>query len=93
MPSAADLRAELKVMRSEHPDHVPVSKMKVADVMGAIERMRHITETTPAVAQSKKVKMAKAESESDEEAPKKAAAPKMSMADRMAKIRAMKKKD
>ena len=91
MPSAADLRAELKVMRSEHPDHVPVSKMKVADVMGAIERMRHITETTPAVAQGKKVKMADSEPPKAPKADEKA--PKMSMADRMAKIRAMRKKD
>ena len=66
MPSAADLRAELKVMREEHPDHQPVSRMKKGDISNLIERMKFKTETTPAVAQTKKepTKPAKGEVES-----------------------------
>lgn len=114
MPSIADLRAELKVMRESHPDHMPVSKMKKADVSGAIERMKHLTETTPAIAQTKReipammkpevvdkapkeakvAKVSKAKAPAVEKAPaEKAPAVKESMKDKMAKIRALKKKE
>ena len=115
MPSTAEMRAELKVMRETSKDHVPVSRMKKADISGAIERMKHLTETTPAIAQTKKglpdsmkpekaSKKEKVESSSEDEAPmvlkaskkpvvKKPEASKETMKDRMARIRAMKKKD
>lgn len=76
MPSTAEMRAELKVMRESSVDHVPVSRMKKADISGAIERMKHLTESTPAIAQTKKTlpdsmkpekKVKVVESESDEE--------------------------
>lgn len=91
MPSAAELRAELKVMRESHPDYKPVSKMKKADVAHCLERMKMVTETTPAIALTRKEppammkaevaekpKKAKKEamSESDEEKPKKKASEK-----------------
>lgn len=78
MPSTAEMRAELKVMRESSVDHVPVSRMKKADISGAIERMKHLTESTPAIAQTKKTlpdsmkpekKVKVVESESDEEKP------------------------
>lgn len=135
MQSTAEMRATLKVMRESSADHVPVSRMKKADISGAIERLKHLTETTPAIAQTKKglpesmksdktnepVRVApkkKAtlnvgtlyESSSEDEAPmvlkaskkplvvkevkaKKPEASKENMKDRMARIRAMKKKD
>jgi hypothetical protein len=83
MPSTADLRATLKVMRESSADHIPVSRMKKADISGAIERMKFLTETTPAIAQTKKgvlpdamkpekkVKMVESASSSDEEKPMK----------------------
>jgi len=82
MPSTAEMRAELKVMRESSADHIPVSRMKKADISGAIERMKHLTETTPAIAQTKKglpdsmkpekkVKMVESASSSDEEKPMK----------------------
>ena len=45
--SAAELRAELKALRKEHPDHAPVSKMKKKDVSDLIQRMRAGREETP----------------------------------------------
>lgn len=71
MPSASELRAELKVMRETHPDHKPVSKMKKADVAHALERMKMMTETTPAIAMTRKEAPAMMKSESAEK-PKKA---------------------
>ena len=50
MPSAAELRAELKALRKEHPDHTPVSKMKKGDISDLIQRMKMRVEETPAVA-------------------------------------------
>jgi|APGre2960657423_1045063.scaffolds.fasta_scaffold132886_1 hypothetical protein len=90
MPSTAEMRAELKVMRESSADHVPVSRMKKADISGAIERMKHLTETTPAIAQTKKglpdsmkpekkekkVKMVESPSSSEDEAPMKVKASK-----------------
>lgn len=54
MPSAHELRTELKEMRSSHPDHQPVSRMKKADISGLIERMKFHTETTQSVAMTKR---------------------------------------
>ena len=51
MPSAAELRAELKEMRKSHPDHMPVSKMHKKDVAATIERMRAHLEASPSIAQ------------------------------------------
>lgn len=48
--SAAELRAELKALRKEHPDHAPVSKMKKKDVSDLIQRMKNGREETPPVA-------------------------------------------
>ena len=76
MPSTAEMRAELKVMRESSADHVPVSRMKAVDLSTALERLRLRTETVPAIAQMKPAKLAKmsktvsmAESESDTEKP------------------------
>ena len=48
--SAAELRAELKALRKEHPEHQPVSKMKKKDVSELIQRMKMGREETPPVA-------------------------------------------
>ena len=48
--SAAELRAELKALRKEHPDHAPVSKMKKKDVSELIQRLKAGREETPPVA-------------------------------------------
>lgn len=53
--SAAELRAEVKALRASHPDHAPVSKMKKADLSSLLEKLKHSTETTPSIAQEKKV--------------------------------------
>jgi hypothetical protein len=53
--SAAELRAEVKSLRQSHPDHMPVSKMKKADLSSLLEKLKHNTETTPMMAQEKKV--------------------------------------
>ena len=50
MPSASELRAELKEMRKSHPEHMPVSKMKKSDVSDLIQRMKLRLEETPPVA-------------------------------------------
>jgi hypothetical protein len=47
------MRAELKLLRSEHPDFMPVSKMKKADISSLLEKMKQHTEITPAVAKTK----------------------------------------
>jgi hypothetical protein len=76
MPSTAEMRAELKVLRESSADHVPVSRMKKVDISTALERLRLKTETVPAIAQMKAEKPAKIsktvsmiESESDTEKP------------------------
>ena len=53
MPSASELRAELKALRKEHPDHMPVSKMKKGDVSALIQRLKQRVEETPPVASVK----------------------------------------
>jgi len=54
--SVNDLRAELKLLRSEHPDFMPVSKMKKADISQLLDRLRVQTEITPMMAQEKEKK-------------------------------------
>ena len=70
MPSAAELRKELKELRKTHPDHMPVSKMHKKDVSETIERMRSRLETSASIAQdsSPAKKPAKASVESVKEA-------------------------
>lgn len=62
MPSAAELRNELKELRKSHPDYAPVSKMHKADVASLLQKLKVHTEETPASGQmkdaSKKVKPA-----------------------------------
>lgn len=61
MPSAAELKAELRALRKEKVR--PVSRMKVSDVSAEIERLRGHREETPAPAatpSSKPKKMAPA---------------------------------
>ena len=48
--SAAELRAELKAIRKEHPDHAPVSKMKKGDIADLIQKLKAGREETPNVA-------------------------------------------
>jgi hypothetical protein len=114
--SVGELRAELKALRKEHPDHKPVSKMKKNDISAVIERMQHKTETIPSIAldkatridamEKKAVRPVKAEKvikENVKEVKHKKELKekvvenehvehKSNVADRMAKIRAMKKK-
>jgi hypothetical protein len=119
MPDLAEMRAELKLMRQEHPDFKPVSKMKKADISSLLEKMKQSVEITPAIALTKdeptkpakgEVLKVKAVSESKvapmkmkaepkmkekkEEKPVEEAKKKETMAERMARIRAMRgKKD
>ena len=48
MPSAKELKDELRKLRKEHQK--PVSKMRIADVASEIERLKGKREETPAVA-------------------------------------------
>jgi len=48
MPTAAELKAELRALRKNSVK--PVSRMRVADVASEIQRLKGIRETTPAVA-------------------------------------------
>lgn len=48
MPSAAELKAELRALRKESVR--PVSRMKVADIATEIQRLKGHREETPAVA-------------------------------------------
>lgn len=48
MPSAAELKAELRALRKESVK--PVSRMKVADIASEIQRLKGHREETPAVA-------------------------------------------
>jgi lysyl-tRNA synthetase class II len=114
--SVGELRAELKALRKEHPDHKPVSKMKKNDIADVIERMSHKKETTPSIAldkvtridamEKKAVRPLKADKvvkenvkevkhkvkEHKEKEMVEHKEPKVGVADRMAKIRAMKGK-
>jgi hypothetical protein len=54
--SVGELRAELKALRKEHPDHMPVSKMKKNDITDVIEKMKRMTETTPSVVLDKEIR-------------------------------------
>jgi len=55
--SVGELRAELKALRKDHPDHMPVSKMKKNDITDIIEKMKMKTETTPSVVMDKEIRM------------------------------------
>ena len=48
MPSAAELRAELRALRKEHVR--PVSRMKMGDISSEIDKLRGMREETPAAA-------------------------------------------
>jgi hypothetical protein len=48
MPSAAELRAELRALRKQHVR--PVSRMKVGDISSEIDKLRGMREETPAPA-------------------------------------------
>ena len=48
MPSAAELRAELRALRKEHVR--PVSRMKMGDISSEIDKLRGMREETPASA-------------------------------------------
>ena len=86
MQSVADLRAELKVMRETHKDHQCVSKMKKADISNLIERMKgEQPKAELALPISKASKADKPVAEAKAKA-------KVSMADRMAALRALRKK-
>lgn len=56
MPTAQELRKELKELKASHPDHMPVSRMRKADVSDLIQRMKVHTEETPAIALHKVAK-------------------------------------
>jgi hypothetical protein len=110
------MRAELKVLRSEHPDFKPVSKMKKADISSLLEKMKQRTEITPAIAMTKAeptkpakgeveklvkvdvkpekaAKKGKAEPKKEEAKEGKVEKKKETIAERMARIRAMRKKE
>jgi len=52
--SVQDLRAELKVLRESSKEHMPVSKLRKADISELIAKMKAHTMTTPAAAMMKK---------------------------------------
>lgn len=68
MPSAAELKAELRSLRKEALK--PVSRMKVADIAAEIQKMKGHREETPAVAAvpSAPIKKSKAAVESIKDA-------------------------
>lgn len=68
MPSAAELRAELRALRKEHVR--PVSRMKVGDISSELDRLRGMRAETPAAASvpSAPIRKTKAAVESIKEA-------------------------
>lgn len=68
MPSAAELKAELRALRKESLK--PVSRMKVADIASEIQKLKGHREETPAVAAvpSAPIKKSKAAVESIKDA-------------------------
>lgn len=54
--SVGELRAELKALRKENPEHMPVSKMKKNDITDIIEKMKMKTETIPSVVMDKEIR-------------------------------------
>lgn len=50
MPSAAELRAELKALRKESAEHKPISRLKKGDVSAQIEALKRARNETPAAA-------------------------------------------
>jgi hypothetical protein len=59
MPSAKELRDELRKLRKESATHKPVSKMRVMDIAAEIERMKAKREETAPVASTPADKSAK----------------------------------
>ena len=49
MPSAKELRDELRKLRKESATNKPVSKMRVVDIASEIERLKNKREDTPPV--------------------------------------------
>jgi len=68
--SVGELRAELKALRKEHPDHMPVSKMKKNDITDVIEKMKRSTETTPSVVMDKELRTEATRKSAEKKAPK-----------------------
>jgi hypothetical protein len=60
MPSAAELKAELRALRKDHVK--PVSRMRVADIASEIQNLKGKREETPAVAAVPSVSLKKSES-------------------------------
>lgn len=60
MPSAAELRTELRAAMKAHKDYQPVSKMAKSDVSALLQRLKVHTEETPAAGmmrdESKRIK-------------------------------------
>ena len=50
MPSAKELKDELRQLRKSHPDYMPISKLKKGDISSQIERLKAGREETPAPA-------------------------------------------
>jgi len=50
MSSLKEMRDELRELRKKHPEHMPVSKMRTADVSSMIQKLKVHREDTPAVA-------------------------------------------
>lgn len=48
--SLKEMRDELRELRKKHPEHMPVSKMRKADVSSMIQKLKVHREETPAVA-------------------------------------------
>lgn len=53
MPSAAELRTELREAMKTHKDYQPVSKMAKADVSALLQRLKVHTEETPSAGMMK----------------------------------------
>ena len=50
MSSLKEMRDELRELRKQHPEHMPVSKMRKADVSSMIQKLKVHREETPAPA-------------------------------------------
>lgn len=50
MSSLAEMRDELRNLRKSHPEHMPVSKMRKADISSMIQKLKVSREETPSVA-------------------------------------------
>lgn len=50
MSSLKEMRDQLRELRKQHPEHMPVSKMRKADVSSMIQKLKVHREETPAPA-------------------------------------------